>query len=293
MHMAGKTVAVLGAGGLMGEAIAANLARSGFAVRGWNRTRAKAEGLAAEGVTLTDTPAQAAGGADLVVTMLADLEAVTATMDGQDRALAAMGPDAIWVQMSTIGDCGTARCADLARKHEVALFDAPVLGSRQPAEQRKLVILASGPEELRGRVQPVFDALGPKTIWVGSAGAGSRLKLALNAWVLAVVEAGAEIIALAEGLGLDPTLIFEALKGGMLDLPYLRMKGEAITERDFEPSFRLALAAKDAALVEDAAKRTGLDLPLLTALSDRLAEGARQHGDKDMCATYLTISRRA
>ena len=169
----------------------------------------------------------------------------------------------------------------------VAFIDAPVLGTKQPAEQGKLVVLASGAEEARTRIQPIFDAVSQKTIWVGEAGSSTRLKLVLNSWVLTVTEGAAETIALAEGLGLDPALLFEALDGGTLDLPYLRIKGKAIVERNFEPAFRLALAAKDAALVEDAAKRRGLDLPVLEAVRARMAEGAKEHGDEDMAATYL------
>ena len=125
-------------------------------------------------------------------------------------------------------------------------------------------------------------------MWVGEAGAGTRLKLVTNSWVLTVTEGAAEAIALAEGLGVDPSLMFEALEGGALDLPYLRMKGKAILERNFEPMFRLELAAKDAALVEESAARHDLDLPMFAAIRRRLAEGAKEHGDKDMSATYLT-----
>lgn len=123
---------------------------------------------------------------------------------------------------------------------------------------------------------------------MGEAGAGTALKLVTNSWVVSVVEAGAETIALAEGLNVQPSLLFDALQGGTLDLPYLRMKGKAIIERNFEPSFRLELAAKDAALVDESAKRHGLDLPVLSAIRQRMAEGAREHGDQDFCATYLT-----
>ena len=288
------SVAVLGAGGIMGQAMAVNLARSGFDVRAWNRSRRKAEPLALEGAAVADTPAEAADGADVVLTMLADLEAVAVAMDGRQGAIAAMDPGAIWLQMSTIGEAGADQCAELAAKHEIAYFDAPVLGTRQPAEQRKLIILASGPSSttLRDQVQPVFDALGQRTLWLGAAGEGSRLKLVLNAWVLTVVEAGAELITLAEGFGLDPHLIFDALDGTSLDLPYLRLKGKAMISRSFDPAFRLALAAKDAALADDAARRAGLDLPLLTLLRTRLAEGTREHPDKDMSATYLTSAPR-
>jgi 3-hydroxyisobutyrate dehydrogenase len=122
----------------------------------------------------------------------------------------------------------------------------------------------------------------------GEAGAGTRLKLVANSWVLAVVEAGAETIALAEGLGLDPALFFQAIKDGALDRPYLRTKGQAIADRDFTPSFRLTLAAKDASLVRESASQHGLDLPLLDLIARRLHEGAAEHGDKDFSATYLT-----
>ena len=300
-----ETVAVLGAGGIMGLPIARNIARAGIPVRAWNRTASKAEPLREDGAHVVATPAEAARGAGIVITMLADENAVMSAMDGPDGALSVMpganresggdrtddpnGPHhALWVQMSTVGEAATRRCAELANGRGVGFVDAPVLGTRQPAEQGQLVILESGPEEARPRVHPVFDAIGNKTIRAGEAGAGSRLKLVANNWVLAVVAAGAETIALAEGLGLDPALFFQAIEGGGLDLPYLRMKGKAMTERDFDPAFALALAAKDADLVRAAAREHGLDLPVAEAVADRLAAGAKEHGDLDFSATYLT-----
>jgi 3-hydroxyisobutyrate dehydrogenase len=130
-------------------------------------------------------------------------------------------------------------------------------------------------------------------MWIDDApGAGTRLKLVANSWVLTVTEGAAETIALAEGLDLDPSLLFDALDGGTLDLPYLRMKGTAMIERNFEPMFRLELAAKDARLVAESAERHDLDLPMLTAIAERMTAGAEEHGDKDMAATYLTSTPR-
>jgi 3-hydroxyisobutyrate dehydrogenase len=289
--MAGsEAVAVLGAGGTMGFPIARNLARAGIGVRAWSRTPARAEPLAADGARIAGSPEQAAEGAGIVLTMLPDAGTVIAAMTGGDGAgaLPAVAGRGIWLQMSTIGEAGTGQCARLAAGHGVSFIDAPVLGSRQPAEEGSLVVLASGPEALRETVEPVFGAIGRKTMWVGQAGAGTRLKLVTNSWVLAVMEAGAETLALADGLGLDPSLFFEAIGGGTLDLPYLRIKARAIGEQDFTPSFRLKLAAKDAGLIRDAAASHGLDLPVLAAIGQRLSEGAREHGDKDMAATYLT-----
>jgi len=286
------SVAVLGAGGTMGRPMTRALARAGLRVTAWNRSQEKVTGLAADGIKVADSPGRAVAGADFVVTMLTDADAVTSTMTGEHGALAAMDGTAIWVQMSTIGERGTDACARLAADR-VIFMDAPVLGTRQPAEQADLVILASGPDEAREPVRPLFEALGRKTIWAGEAGAGTRLKLVANSWVLSVVEATAETIALAEGLGLRPELFLEAVGGSALDLPYLRLKAAAITARDFQdPPFALRLAAKDAGLVAEAAGRRDLDLPLLRAISDRMAEGAARYGDLDFSATYLTSAAR-
>jgi 3-hydroxyisobutyrate dehydrogenase len=282
--------AVLGAGGTMGFAIARNVARAGIPVRAWNRTLEKARPLERDGATVAPTPAAAAAGAGVVLTMLSDADAVLAGMQGEDGALSSMGAASVWLQMSTIGESGTEECMSLAQRHRVAFVDAPVLGTRQPAEEGQLVVMPSGPddEQLRGRLEPIFDAVGQRTIWVGEAGMGTRLKLVTNTWLLAVVEGTAETIALAQGFGVDPEHFFQAIDGGPLDVPYMRIKARAILEGDFTPSFRLALAAKDARLAEQAAERRGLDLPLLSTIHQRMEQGVPEHGDEDLIATYLT-----
>jgi 3-hydroxyisobutyrate dehydrogenase len=281
------TVTVLGAGGTMGRPMARNIAQAGLRVRAWNRSPEKAQALQDDGVEVLDSPAAAAQGADIVVTMLADTDAV---LESVAPALQAAGSDVLWLQMSTVGEEGTERCLALAHEHGVAILDAPVLGTKQPAQEGTLVVLASGASELRERAQPVFDAVGCKTIWVGEAGSATRLKLVANSWVLTVVEGTAETIALAQGLGVDPQLFLDAIEGGALDLPYLRLKGKAILAREFEPSFSLRLAAKDARLVDQAARNCDLKLPLFAAIAQRMTEGSKAHGEKDMSATYLTAA---
>jgi 3-hydroxyisobutyrate dehydrogenase len=285
-----RTVAVLGAGGMMGLPMARNIARAGIGVRAWDRTGEKARPLEHDGAELFDTPREAVAGAGVILTMLADTDAV---LDVMDHAVTGALQDTVWLQMSTIGESGTERCAELAQAHGLTLIDAPVLGTKQPAQEGKLVVLASGIEDALERVQPIFDAVGQRTIRAGEVGAGTRLKIVTNSWVLTVVEGGAETIALAEGLGLDPRLLFDAIEGGPLDLPYLRRKGKAILERNFEPSFRLTLAAKDARLIEESAQRHGIDVPLFSTIRRRMAEGAKEHGDEDFSATYLTSAPRA
>jgi 3-hydroxyisobutyrate dehydrogenase len=280
-----ETVAFLGAGGTMGRGMASNIAAAGIAVRAWDRSREKAEPLAEKGAEVVDTLRQALDGATILVTMLPDADAV---LEVAGEALAGAPEGLIWLQMSTIGVDGTERCAELAQRHGTTLVDAPVQGTKQPAEQGELVVLASGPEQARPRVQPVFDAVGKKTVWVGETGEGTRLKMVTNSWLVTVVEGLAETLALAEGAGLDPHAFLEALSGGPLDMPYMEMKAKAMIERSFEPSFRLALAAKDARLANELAERLGLDLPALRAIAARLAAGAEQHGEEDVAATFLT-----
>src|SRR5947209_6733033 len=233
-------VVVLGAGGIMGFPIARNLARGGFAVSAWNRSREKAQPLADDGVSVAASPAEAAPGADVVITMLSDADAV---LESARDALRVAGDGVVWVQMSTVGLDGTERCAALADEHGVTLVDAPVLGTKAPAEQGELIVMASGPESARERLDPLFEAIAKKVLWVGDAGAGTRLKLVTNSWIVTVVEGAAETVALAEGIGVDPHEFLEVVAGGRLDLPYLQTKGKTIVERYFDPSFRLARAA--------------------------------------------------
>jgi 3-hydroxyisobutyrate dehydrogenase len=274
------TVAVLGTG-VMGAPMARNLARAGHEVRAWNRTPDKAAPLRDDGVDVRDDPAIAAG-ADVVMTMLSDADAVLAVAEQAD-----LGEGQVWWQASTVGIDGTERCAELAGKRGAVLVDAPVLGTRQPAEDGKLVILASGPDDALDTCTPLFDAVAARTLRLGAAGAGTRLKLAVNSWVLAVTQGTAETVALAQALGLDPSLIIEAVEGGGLDLPYFRMKSKLMVDGEFPSSFALSLAAKDARLVVAAAERHGADLPAARAVAERMTEASEAgYGDEDMAATY-------
>jgi 3-hydroxyisobutyrate dehydrogenase len=282
-----ETVAVLGAG-IMGAAMARNLAEKGHTVRVWNRTRDKAEPLAADGVQVADSPADAVRDAGVVLTMLYDGAAVR---DVIEQAAAALRPGTIWVQSTTTGLGDVEALAAFAQKHELAFFDAPVLGTKQPAEAGELVVLAAGPQERRDVLAPVFDAIGSRTLWLGedgATGAATRVKLVANSWVLAVTHGTAEAVALAEGLGADPDAFLDAIGGGALDLPYLRVKAAAIREgRLTPPSFALATAAKDAQLIVDAGNDHGVRLDVAAAGVERFRRAAEQgHAGEDMAASY-------
>jgi 3-hydroxyisobutyrate dehydrogenase len=288
-----QTVALIGAGGTMGRGMAPNLARAGLEVRAWNRTAPRLEEIAGQsGITACLTATEAAAGADAVITILSDADAVLDSMSGPAGAAAGAAEGTIWLQMSTIGAQGIERCAELSESEDLVLVDAPVLGTKKPAEEGELLVFAAGPDEVRDVVAPVFDAVGEKTIWLGEAGAATRLKVAINTWILGAVEGTAEMLALARAVGVDPEDVLAAIAGGPLDLPYLQLKARMMLDGEFDPSFRLALAAKDAGLALEAAREAGLELPMLEANAEHFARAAREHGDEDLAATYLAIASR-
>lgn len=282
------TVGVLGTG-IMGAAMARNLARAGHTVRAWNRSRAKAEPLAADGIGIAGTPAEAVEGADVVLTMLYD---GPAALDVMKQAAAALRPGAAWVQSTTAGIEAIGDLAAFAREHRLVFFDAPVLGTRAPAEAGQLLVLAAGPSEHRDAVHPVFDAVGARTVWTGEDGAegsATRLKLVANSWVLAVTNVAGETLALAKALGVDPQNFFDAIAGGPLDMGYLRAKSALVLDDQLTPAqFAVSTAAKDARLIVQAGEQNGIRLDVATASAERFERAAAQgHGDEDMAAAYF------
>lgn len=282
-----RSVAVLGTG-IMGFPMARNLAGAGLEVRAWNRTRAKAEPLTAHGVRVTDTPAEAVDGADAVLTMLYD---GPAALDAMRQAAPALRPGMVWAQSTTAGLGALDALAAFARESGLVFVDAPVLGTKQPAESGQLLVLAAGPEPARTVLAPVFDGVGGRTLWVGERGeegAASRLKLVANSWVLAVTNGTAEALALAKGLGVDPRAFLDAVAGGPLDMGYLKAKAELVLSGRLEASFATRTAEKDARLIVEAGERAGVRLDVAAAGAERFRRATeRGHGDEDMVASYF------
>lgn len=283
--MIAMRVAVLGTGA-MGAGMAQSLLREGIDVVVWNRTPERAQRLADAGAEVASDPAAAVTGADVVVAILFD---AAATLDVMTTALPAMADDAVFVQCATVGIEGAAQAAAVAAEHGVAFLDCPVLGTKAPAEQGKLVMLASGDRSLLQRVQPAFDAMGTKTVWAGDEpGMGSRLKLACNAWIATLAAAIGQSFALAKSLGVDQQLILDAFDGSAAGSPYLQAKGRAILESSFAPQFSVDGVRKDTGLIRDAIVASGLSTVLVDgvrAAFDAASEAG--HGDEDMAAVYF------
>jgi 3-hydroxyisobutyrate dehydrogenase len=246
-------VAVLGIGA-MGHGMATSALRAGIPTIVWNRSPEATRDLAELGAEVAETAADAARRAAIVVTMVTDADAVI-SIARDEGMLLALAPGAIWVQMSTIGVRGIDRVMALVEteRPDITLVDAPVSGSKDPAEHGQLTIFASGPAEAREPVAPLFDALGQRTIWVGPVGAGTRLKIVNNTWLAFATEAVAASVALARGLGLATETVIDALGGGPLVSPWQAAKLQRILKDDFSAQFALSLALKDVRLALEAA----------------------------------------
>jgi 3-hydroxyisobutyrate dehydrogenase len=281
--MAGTSepVAVIGVG-TMGHGMAASALRAGLPTTVWDRTPSATRNLAALGAQVAESAADAARRAAIVVTMVPDADAVIATARDEGM-LAALAPGSIWVQMSTIGVAGIERVAALVEQErpDVTLVDAPVSGSKGPAEQGELLIFASGPDDARARVTPLFDALGRQTLWVGPVGTGTRVKVINNTWLAFGAEAVDASVALAHRLGVDTGTMVDALEAGPLVSPWQSAKLARVVNGDFSPQFALRLALKDVRLALDAA---GDDqFPALRCLADEWQQAvATGLGDQDL-----------
>jgi 3-hydroxyisobutyrate dehydrogenase len=284
-----KAVAVVGLG-IMGSAMARRLLSAGLDVTVWDRTASASASLSEAGAVSPASAREAVRGAGVVITMLPTVDVVGSVIfDG--GVADAFAPGCVWAQMGTIGVEGTIATRDrlAARRPDVVFVDAPVSGSKGPAEHGQLLILASGPAAAVEIVGSVFAAIGRKTVWLGEAGKGSQVKLVVNAYMSILIEGVAEALELADRLRIAHQQLEEVIEGGPLDAPIADAKLHKMDQGDFAAEFPLEWALKDVDLAVSAAQ----DLPLLTALSRQwhLAVSAG-HGREDVSAARLALGRR-
>jgi 3-hydroxyisobutyrate dehydrogenase len=281
-------VAVLGTG-IMGSAMARNLVAAGLRTTVWDRSSSATAALSQAGARAAASPGETVRDAQVVITMLPTADVVNPVIfDGGVATAFAEG--AVWAQMGTIGVTATTQIAGRLGelRPDVMFVDAPVSGSKGPAEAGQLLILASGPPAAEAIVGPAFSAIGRKTVWLGPAGQGSRMKLVVNAYMSILIEGVAEALELADRLGIDPAELAEAIEGGPLDAPIADAKLHKMERDDYAPEFPLEWALKDVDLAIDVAG--GEPPPLLAALSRqwRAAVDAG-HGRDDVSAARLTL----
>ncbi len=290
---AATRVAFLGLG-TMGSAMAANLARAGFAVTGWNRTARAFDEVRAAGVALAASPAVAAADADVVVVCVSDTPDVEMVLFGPDGAAEAMRPGSLVVDCSTIAPSATRDLAARLAERGVALLDAPVSGGSEGARNATLSIFVGGDPEAVERARPVLDAMGRTVTHVGPVGAGQAVK-AVNQVILAGGYLGvAEGIVLALKAGLDVEQVVAALSGGAAQSWVLANRSGRMAANDYPLGFKVALHRKDLVIALAMARELGVDLPV-TELTERLEEEliAAGHGEDDVSALARAIRARS
>lgn len=282
--MTKQSVALLGLG-TMGAGMAANLLKAGFPLAVYNRSRAKAEAFAAQGARVAETPADAARGASVIVSMLADDAASRAVWLGRDGALAAAEKGAVLLDSSTVSPAWIAELGKAANERGLELLDAPVTGSKMQAAGGQLTFLVGGSAAALEKARPVLEAMGKEIVYLGPVGSGAKMKLLNNFLCGVQVASLAEGIAWLERSGLDAEKALDLLKRGAPGSPLLANLSSRMRSRDYAVNFHLKLMSKDLQYAVEAAAESGVDLT--TAANARsLFEQATAEGlgEKDMSA---------
>jgi 3-hydroxyisobutyrate dehydrogenase len=275
-------VGLLGAG-LMGSAMAHRLLDQGFAVIAWDRDAEHLRALEARGGEVAQAPGEVVSRAAVVITMLPTAAVI---LDVTRPLLDSWPKETVWLQMSSVGAAEADQLTQMAEAHAIRLVDAPVSGSTHPAEEGQLTILASGPDSARSAVEPIFDALASRVLWVGKAGMGSRLKLAANHWMITMVAALAESMHLCQDMGLDQEQFVALLDGGPLGSAYALQKLDEMRRHEYPAGFPVRLALKDLELVREVQQSSAATMPLLDATLERFTTASQDLADDDLAAIY-------
>jgi 3-hydroxyisobutyrate dehydrogenase len=263
--------------------MAHRLLDQGLAVIAWDRNAEHVRDLDGRGGEPAETPRDVVRGAGVVITMLPTASVV---LDLVGPLLETWPEGTVWLQMSSVGAAEADKLTQIAEAHGITLVDAPVSGSTHPAEEGELTILASGPDTARSAVQPVFDALASRVLWVGEAGMGSRLKLATNHWMITTVAALAESMHLCQAMGLDQQQFIALLDGGPLGSAYAIQKLDEMRRHQYPAGFPVRLALKDLELVREVEQRSRVTMPLLDAVLERYKGASDDLTDQDVAAIY-------
>lgn len=292
--MPGDRVAVLGTGN-MGTAMARRLAEQGFEVVLYNRTRERAEALAGDiGARTASSPAEAAGAADVLVTMVADDDALR-RLCTDDGILAGARPDGVTLQTSTVLPDTVREVGEAFAARGLAFLDAPVSGSTATAGAGELTFMVGGDEAHVDRARPVLDALGKRTIRIGRVGSAAAVKLAVNNIIFALDVAVSEALVLAEAAGVDREAAYDVFAGGAAGAPFVQYKrGAFVSPETTPPAFTLDLALKDLSLILALAERARVPMSQATTNMAALRAAADALGgerDFSEVATYLRSQR--
>ena len=277
--------------GTMGAPMARNLLRAVFPLAAFNRTRERAEPLRALGARIARSPFDAASEAEVVVVTVATPEAFHEVLAGPAGLIGGLRKGSLLIDMGTDGVEAAREGARLAATRGGSFVDAPVLGSRRPAEEGKLVVMAGGEPRDVGRAKPIFEPLARAVFHVGGVGSGQAMKLATNLMLAHMLTGLAGAISFAGASGLSPSDLVDVLDAGLAS-PYFRSKGAQMVSGAFEPQFTLDLVRKDLGLIQSALAEAGMAFPTIGPIAELFEEAARRGwGREDGAAVVKLWSR--
>ncbi len=277
--------------GIMGSAMASNLLKAGYKVTIWNRSPDKYSAFLDLGATVANTPRVVAESSDVLIAMMATPDAVQSVRDGDEGIIAGMSSGKGYVDMSTVDADTSLESYRLAHEKGALFLEAPVAGSRKPAEDATLTIMAAGDQELYETSLPVLEKMGRKILYLGETGKAARMKLANNLVMCGMLTSLSEGIALAAGSGLDTAQLLEVLDSGAVTNPMFRLKGPQIAaNRDFPTAFPLKHMQKDLRLALKLAEEVGQPLFVTATINELYKKALTENlGDADFAAISLVI----
>ena len=280
--------------GIMGSRMAGNLQKAGYDLTVHNRTKEKAQDLLNKGAVWAASPAETAAKADIVFTMLANPDAVEASVFGDNGLLDGLSENSLWVDCSTVNPSYSKKLAKAAAEKGVRFLDAPVAGSKIPAENGELVFLVGGREEDLEEVRPMLEVMGKSVQYQGTHGSGISMKMLINLTLGQAMAAFSEAVTLGKAMGLDETKVVETLLNGATAAPFLQGKKDKILNDDYSAEFPLEHMQKDLHLVAQSAYENGVSLPVAN-MTKELYGLAKQtgKGELDFSAVYAFLSNKA
>jgi len=284
-----KTVGFMGLG-IMGQAMAENVLKNGWDLTVYNRSRPKASILEALGAKVADNPRQLAHRSDVIIAMVTGPEAVLALLSGEDGAAAGMTADKVFVNMSTISPAYAREINHILSGHGVTYVDAPVMGTKGPAEKGELTVLAGGEAKVIEDLTPLFMTMAKKVIHCGEVGKGSMMKMAVNMLLGTMMSGLAEMIQFGMAGGITKQALLDAVLAGPLNCKLFEFKSEMLASESFPAQFPLKHMAKDLKFAVDTAYETGAPAPAAHANLQLYRQGvSKGYGDMDFAAVFKVL----
>jgi 3-hydroxyisobutyrate dehydrogenase-like beta-hydroxyacid dehydrogenase len=278
--------------GIMGSRMAGNLLKKGHELIVYNRTKEKADPLVAQGASFLESPAKVAESVSVIITMLPDPPSVTEVALGEDGFLGHFERGSLWIDCSTVNPSFSRKIAEICAEKDLRFLDAPVAGSKMPAEQGQLIFFVGGEKNDIEFSRPLLEAMGKAVHHIGGHGMGTAMKMVNNILMAGAMAAFSEGMVLGEALGIPRDMLFDVLLPSPVAAPFLALKKSLIESGTLEPHFPLKWLHKDLQLATVTAYECGVAMPAVNAVKEAYALAVREGlGEKDFAALYQYLSK--